>query len=487
MDRTQFRALFTERILLLDGATGTQMMKQGMPSGVCPELWAMEHPDAITHVQQAYVAAGSTAVYTFTFGGSRFKLKEYGLAERTREINATMARLSRAAVGPDILVGGDLAPCGRMLLPYGDTAFEDVVEGFKEQVRGLLDGGVDFFAVETMMDLQEARAAILAVRELCDFPVLATMTFESGMRTLTGTDPVSAVVSLQALGADVVGTNCSTGPAEMVEVIRAMKPYARVPLVAKANAGKPRLMEGRTVFDMNAGAYAEFVDALVDAGVNGLGGCCGTDPGYISRLARKTAGMVPKPPASAQGVPVCAARSTISIGGASSPTRVGNRLNPTINPSLAEILEKSDMDEVFDLAREQVDEGAAVLEICAEVSGIDEAAVLREMAQTVAQATTLPVCICGSSAAAMEPAVRTFAGRCLVKPGEADAASPEAFLKLAEKYGSAICMPDSFPGGGTPGESGLHGVRLHFLQAAADAGLGDALIHSSSLVYATDA
>lgn len=481
MDRKHFRSLFTERIFLLDGATGTQMMKQGMPSGVCPELWAMEHPEAITHVQQAYVAAGSNAVYTFTFGGSRFKLKEYGLADRTREINATMARLSRAAVGSDILVGGDLAPCGRMLLPYGDTAFEDVVEGFKEQVRGLLDGGVDFFAVETMMDLQEARAALIAVRELCDLPVLATMTFESGMRTLTGTDPVSALIALQSLGADAVGTNCSTGPSEMVDVIRAMKPYAQVPLVAKANAGKPRLVEGKTVFDMDAGVYAGFVDALVEAGVNALGGCCGTDPGYIAKLAAKTAGVKPKPFASGQGMQVSSARRTVSVGGDSAPVCIGNRLNPTVNLSVQEILSEKDMDEVFDLAREQVDEGAVILEVCADMAGLDEAAVLQEMAQTVAQATTLPVCICGSSAVVMEPAVRTFAGRCILKPGNADVDAPEAFLKLAAKYGSAILVPLVESVSSANEKMGLQGIEEAFVQAATGAGLGLSLLRSSNL------
>ena len=490
MDRKHFRSLFTERIFLLDGATGTQMMKQGMPSGVCPELWAMEHPEAITHVQQAYVAAGSNAVYTFTFGGSRFKLKEYGLADRTREINATMARISRVAVGPDILVGGDLAPCGRMLLPYGDTAFEDVVEGFKEQVRGLLDGGVDFFAVETMMDLQEARAALIAVRELCDLPVLATMTFESGMRTLTGTDPVSALIALQSLGADAVGTNCSTGPSEMVDVIRAMKPYAQVPLVAKANAGKPRLVEGKTVFDMDAEAYADFVDALVDAGVNALGGCCGTDPGYIARLAVKTAGVKPKPFASAPDVYISSARRTVSLGEGHAPALVGNRLNPADNRTLLEILSEKDMDEVFDIAREQVDEGAVVLEVSADVSGLDEAVLLQDMVQTVAQATPLPICIGGSSAAAMEPAVRTYAGRCILKPGKQDILSPEACLKLATKYGCAILISSEHPSSYSSGALTLQGEDesgVSFMNAVSEAGLHPSLISSASLLYGTEA
>lgn len=436
--RKKFRALFHDRILLLDGATGTQMMKRGLPSGVCPEIWAIEHPDALISVQKAYVAAGSDAVYTFTFGGSRFKLKGYGLAERTREINATLAHISREAVGPDILVGGDLAPCGHMMLPYGDVAFEDVVEGFKEQVRGLLEGGVDFFAIETMMDLQEARAALLAVRELCDLPVLATMTFESGMHTLTGSDPVSALVTLQSLGADAVGTNCSTGPAEMVEVIRAMKPYAQVPLVAKPNAGKPKLVEGKTVFDMDAEAYATFVDALVKAGVNALGGCCGTDPGYIVKLADHIKGVRPLPVAPPTQRFVCSARRTVCLGPDQPYPVIGEQLNPSVNKALVSLLQNGDMDEIFDIAREEMEAGAELLEVGAEVPGVDEVQVLSEMVQTVVQATPLPISLCSSNPEALEATLRSYAGRAAISCVSGQKEKRERILPLAAKYGAIL-------------------------------------------------
>ena len=440
MDRKQFARLFEDRILLLDGATGTQMMKRGMPAGVCPELWAIEHPEALASVQKAYVAAGSNAVYTFTFGGSRFKLGEYNAADQTREINATLARISREAVGPGVLVAGDLAPCGRMLMPYGDAAFEDVIEGFKEQVRGLLDGGVDFFAIETMMDLQEARAALLAVRELCDLPVLVTMTYESGMHTLTGTDPLSALVTLQSLGADAIGTNCSSGPQEMVDVIRAMKPFARVPLVAKPNAGKPKLVDGKTVFDMDAVQFAGHVQALVDAGVNALGGCCGTDPGFIARVAECTAGVRPLPVMPCADSLVCSNRRTVRIGAGLPFTVIGERLNPTGKKALREALLSNDMDEVFHIAREQLEAGAAILDVNAGVPGIDEVAVLREMVQTVVQAIPLPVCLDSSNPDALEAALRTYAGRAIVNSVSGERAKLERILPLAAKYGAMIVV-----------------------------------------------
>ncbi len=447
MTRSRFSKMLAEQILILDGATGTQMMKRGMPSGVCPELWTMEHPDALLSVQRAYVAAGSRAVYTFTFGGSRFKLAAYGAGDRTREINAALAAISREAVGPDILVGGDLAPSGRMLLPYGDTAFEDVVDAYKEQVRGLLDGGVDFFVVETMMDLQEARAAVLAVRELCDLPIIATMTFESGMRTLTGTDPVSALIALQALGVDAVGTNCSTGPAEMVAVVQAMRPHARVPLVAKANAGKPKLVDGTTVFDMNAEAYAGYADAFIDAGVAALGGCCGTDPGFIAKLAAAAAGRTPGLPAPLSGTVLSAMRKAVPLGPDFPVCLIGNRMQPELSDGMKEILAGMDVDEAFDLAREQVDDGAGALWLSAAANGVDEASALQEMAQTVAQAAPVPLVLGGSHPDSVAPALRAYAGRAMLCPGSGwNAGQSEAWTALAEKYGAALAIPVSVPG-----------------------------------------
>ena len=473
MTRNQFSELLSGQILILDGATGTQMMKRGMPAGVCPELWTMEHPKALMSVQAAYVAAGSRAVYTFTFGGSRFKLAGYGAGERTREINAALAGISREAVGPDVLVGGDLAPSGRMLLPYGDTPFEDVVDAYREQVCGLLDGGVDFFVVETMMDLQEARAAVLAVRECCDLPIVATMTFESGMRTLTGTDPASAAVALQALGVDAVGTNCSTGPGEMVSVIRAMSPFAHVPLVAKANAGKPRLVDGLTVFDMDADTYAAHVDAFMEAGVGALGGCCGTDPGFILKMAAAVDGRSPISREPADGTVISSMRKALPLGLERPVCLIGNQLHPDASEESKEILAGGDMDEVFDIARDQVDNGAGVLWLNAAAVGSDEAALLQEMAQTAAQATPVPLMLGGSHPDCVAPALRTYAGRAMLCPGSCcHGELSEAWMALAAKYGAVLVLsiPDTAAAMGSP-EHGIPREMGDLLARAAAKGL----------------
>ncbi|MDD4737176.1 MAG: homocysteine S-methyltransferase family protein, partial [Kiritimatiellae bacterium] len=249
--------LLSGELTLLDGATGTQLEIRGMPQGVCPESWVLDHPESILDLQSAYRSAGSHVVYAPTFGANRVKLAEFGLEGRLNEINQHLVALSRKAFG-DGWVFGDLAPTGRLTEPFGPIPFEETVDVYREQARALLAGGVDGFVIETMMDIQEARAALLAVREVCDFPVMVSMTFDANGRTLTGTDPLSALITLQALGADAFGCNCSTGPAQMLEVIRHIKPYAVIPLLAKPNAGMPRLVEGKTVFDMGAQEFAGF-------------------------------------------------------------------------------------------------------------------------------------------------------------------------------------------------------------------------------------
>ncbi|MBN2688623.1 MAG: homocysteine S-methyltransferase family protein, partial [Deltaproteobacteria bacterium] len=241
--------LLKKRILILDGATGTELQKRGMPAGVCPELWCIDHPEMIAGIHDDYLKAGSDIVFSCTFGANRIKLGQYGKSN-VIDVNSRLAGIARQAAGKKGLVAGDIGPTGRFIAPFGDLVFDEAVDVFKEQVRGLRDGGVDLFIIETMMDIQEARAALIAVRELTDDFTVVTMTYERDGRTLNGTDPLTALITLQSLGADAVGCNCSTGPGEMIEFIEQMKSYATVPLVAKPNAGMPQLVGGQTVFTM---------------------------------------------------------------------------------------------------------------------------------------------------------------------------------------------------------------------------------------------
>ena len=292
MTREEFRELVQSRVLILDGATGSNLQKAGMPTGVCPEQWILEHPQALIDLQKAYVEAGSDIVYAPTFTASRIKLEEYGLQDQLVDMNRRLVALSREAVaGSNCLVAADMTMTGKQLAPIGDLPFETLVDVYREQAAVLADAGVDLFVVETMMSLQETRAAIIAIREVCELPILASLTYESDGRTLYGTDAKTAIVVLQSLGADAVGLNCSTGPDEMISAVEEMKQYANIPVLAKPNAGLPVLLDGVTVYPMGPEEFALAGAKLVEAGSSIVGGCCGTTPEHIRALKQAVASL----------------------------------------------------------------------------------------------------------------------------------------------------------------------------------------------------
>ena len=440
MTRKDFRDFFDNGIVILDGATGTQLIKSGMPVEACPEKWAAENPEPLITVQKNYVEAGTQILYTFTMGGNAIKLAEYGLQSQTRELNRRLVEITREAAAGKALVAGDISSCGMLLEPYGEVSFEESLESYREQVRGLLEGGVDLFVIETMLDIQETRAALIAIRELCDLPVMVTMTFEDGMRTLMGTDPVTALVTLQSLGADAVGCNCSGGPAEMVDILKAMKPYARVPLIAKPNAGKPKLVDGKTVFNMDVDTFCSYVPLLIEAGANALGGCCGTAPEYIRKLSRIAQKFTPQKPVKPIFGMASSNRQTVLVHQDLPLTVIGERLNPTGKKFLREALIQNNMDKVAALAREQMEAGAALLDVNAGVPGLDETRVLVNMVRAVLDAVPLPLCLDSSSPEALEAALRIYPGRAVINSVSGEKVKLERILPLAAKYGAMFIL-----------------------------------------------
>lgn len=440
MTRKEFHQRLADQVLILDGATGTELQKRGMPLGVCPEQWVIENPQVIIDIQRAYIAAGSGAVYTCTFGANRLKLAEFGLADRTIEINRELARRSREAAGTTALVAGDIAPTGQFVRPFGDLAFDDAVAVYREQVTGLLEGGVDFFVIETMLDIQEARAALIAVRETCDLPVCVSMTFDQGGRTLTGTDPVTALITLQSLGADAVGCNCSTGPADMLQVIAAMKPYAKVPLLAKPNAGLPKLLDGTTVFDMSPEEYGGFVRQFVDAGVNLLGGCCGTSPEYIAQIRKHSEGLRPLAPSPQQFSAITSARKTVFAGPGIPMVVVGERINPTGKKKLQAELREGRTAEVRRFASEQIAQGAGILDVNVGMPGIDEKEMMKKLVELLSPVADAPLCLDSSSPEVLEAALRIYPGRALINSISGEQAKMERLLPVAAKYGAMFVL-----------------------------------------------
>ncbi|NLW48879.1 MAG: dihydropteroate synthase [Firmicutes bacterium] len=441
MDRIDFKKMVDQKIIVLDGAFGTELQKKGMPTGVCPEQWVLEHPDSIVSIQKDYLAAGSNAVYTCTFGGNRIKLEEFGLADQVLEINRKLAILSREAVGELGLVAGDLSITGRFIRPLGELPFEYVVEVYKEQVQGLLEGGVDCFAIETMTDLQEARAAVIAIKESCTFPIWVTMTFDEDGRTLTGTDPVTALITLQSLGVDAFGCNCSTGPEKMIKFIEQMKPYAKVPLIAKPNAGLPKLIDGKTVFSMGAVEFGTHVNALLKAGVNLIGGCCGTSSEYIKAIKERVQEF--KKPIKVDSdifSAITSTQKTVFIGSDQPLTVIGERINPTGKKKLQEELKEGKTTEVRRLALEQTQNGAEVLDVNVGMPGIDEKSKMVEIVELLSSMVEAPLCIDSSNPEVLEAALRIYPGRAVINSISGEKEKMAKLLPIAAKYGAMFVL-----------------------------------------------
>lgn len=441
MTRKAFREWAEQRILILDGATGTNLQKAGMPTGVCPEQWILEHPKALVELQRAYVEAGTDIVYAPTFTASRIKLAEYGLEDRLEEMNRALVALSKEAVqGSQALVAGDLTMTGRQLAPIGDLAFETLISVYKEQAAVLADAGVDLFVVETMMSLQETRAALIAIREVCDLPVMASLTYESDGRTLYGTDAKTAMVVLQSLGADAVGLNCSTGPLEMLSAIEAMREVANIPVLAKPNAGLPELADGETVYRMTPEEFAAAGAQLAAAGASIVGGCCGTTPEHIRALAQAVRQTAPPVIRTEKKRLLATERSVLEIDLDGSFLVVGERINPTGKKALQEELRAGSLDLVCRMAAEQEENGAAILDVNMGMNGIDEKQMMLAAIEELTTASSLPLCLDSSNVEVLEAALRVYPGRALINSVSLEHVKIEKLLPIVAKYGAMFIL-----------------------------------------------
>ena len=441
MNKTEFRKFITENgPIILDGATGTNLMAAGMPVGACPESWILEHKEVLLNLQRSYVEAGSNIVYAPTFTGNRIKLAEYGLEDRLEEINRSLVLLSKEAVAGKALVAGDMTMTGQQLFPLGDLMFEDLVEVYKEQAKVIADAGADLIVVETMMSLQECRAAVFAIREVCDLPIMVSLTYNEDGRTLFGTLPETAVVVLQSLGVDAIGINCSTGPMEMVEPVAKMAEYATVPLLAKPNAGLPELEGKNTVYRMSPEEFAEAGAALVKAGAAVVGGCCGTTPEHIRALARKVKGMPLAQPLKAHRRVLTSERKNVEIDLDGNFIVVGERINPTGKKKLQEQLREGRLDLVREMAMQQEENGAQILDINMGMNGIDEKEMMKKVIYEVSSTVDCPLCIDSSYVDVIEEALRIYPGRALINSISLESEKMEKLLPIAAKYGAMFIL-----------------------------------------------
>ncbi len=446
MTKSEFRELVNKKIVLLDGATGSNMQKCGMPTGVCPEKWILDNPRAFIELQKGYIKSGSDILYAPTFTCSRIKLEEYGLEKDIEAMNMGLVQLSKKAIEESlvsdrkIFIAGDLTLTGQQLFPLGTLKFDDLVEIYKEQINYIQKAGVDLFVIETMMSLSECRAALLAVKETTDLPVMVTLTFNENNKTLYGTDPITAVTVLQNMGADAVGVNCSTGPDKMVEIIKSMKEYAIVPIIAKPNAGLPALIEGETVFNMGPAEFAEETANLVKAGASIVGGCCGTTIEHMKALQETVKNLTPPEIKRKKKRTLTTERRTLEIPTEGRFFIIGERINPTGKKALQEELRAGDLDTVLEMASEQAENGADILDVNMGMNGIDEKQLMEGAITEIMTVSDLPLSIDSSHVHVIERALRIYPGRALINSISMEKEKMERLLPLAKKYGAMFIL-----------------------------------------------
>ena len=450
MTKNKFRELAKKGFLFLDGATGSNLMKAGMPAGVCPEQWILEHEDVMENLQKEYVKAGTNILYAPTFTANRIKLEEYGLEKQIVEINQKLVAISKRAANGKALVAGDITMTGRQLKPMGDMEFEALIDVYKEQIRLLDEAGVDLLVVETMMSLQESRAALIAAKEVSDLPVMVTMTFEKDGRSLFGTDAKTAAIVLESLGADAVGANCSTGPAQMEEIIRSMAEVTAIPIIAKPNAGLPAVDEnGNTYYDMAADTFAEEMKILANAGATILGGCCGTSPEYIFKLTqsvKEVSSVNARFSERADGLHkrnrhfLTSQCMSLEFGLNDRFMIVGERINPTGKKKLQEELRNGSFELVKQFAEEQEENGARILDVNMGMSGINEKDTMLLALEEVASVTNLPLSLDSSYIEVLEAALRNYPGRALVNSVSLETEKFEKLLPIVKKYGAMFIL-----------------------------------------------
>ena len=464
--------------LFLDGAMGTQLQAKGLQPGEIPELWNLTRPADVRDVHKAYFAAGSDAVYTNTFGANRAKY--HGDAPLADVIAAGVALAKEAAAGRG-LVALDVGPTGRLLKPSGDFEFDAAYDAFAEQIAIGAKAGADFVAVETMSDAYELKAAVLAAKENCDLPVLATVALGEDGKLLTGADVDCVAAILEGLHADAIGLNCGFGPDRMLQFVERLAAATSLPIAVKPNAGLPTVVDGRTVFTVGPDDFACDVAALVNAGASIVGGCCGTTPAHIAALRTSLPHPLPHSPTSplthSPTHPLSHSSTIVTSGSRAveiplgDSIIIGERINPTGKKRLRTALSEGDTAYILREAVSQAEAGAHVLDVNVGVPGLDEPAVLEATVQAVQSVTDLPLQIDTSDPAALERAMRHYNGKPLVNSVNGKEESLSAVLPLVAKYGGVVVALTLDESGIPPTAEGRLAIARKILERGREYGL----------------
>ena len=435
------KALQEGRFVFFDGGMGTMLQARGLTAGVSPEVWCLSNPDVLKGIHLDYARAGANVLTTNTFGGTRFKMPaDIDIADFNRAM-ANAARRAADEAGGNVFVAGSVGPTGHFLKPLGDLSFEELVEAYKEQMRGLVDGGVDLLLMETHFDIAELRAAIVAAREVCSLPVGASMTFENGV-SLTGTSPEVFVETVANMGVDLVATNCSAGPEQMVAVVEQMLAVSPVPVLVMPNAGLPELdASGNTVFRLNPTSFAEQTRKFAEMGVRCMGGCCGTTPDHIAALCKAVADVPCKPVEDRSSGLVVTSRASLVRFGARYPVRIiGERINPTGKKQLISELQNGQFTTCMMFVQEQLDSHAPLLDVNVGAPMVDETVLLPELIQRIVAQHPVPLAVDTSNMDALEKALTVYPASPLVNSISGEPGRMERLGPLCRKYGAPFIL-----------------------------------------------
>ncbi|MGL4368804.1 MAG: homocysteine S-methyltransferase family protein, partial [Spirochaetota bacterium] len=407
------------RPVITDGAMGTLLQAKLPGYSGSFELLNIDNPEIVADIHRLYIDAGAELIETNTFGANKIKLAEYGLGARCREINRAAARLAKEAAGSRAFVGGDISATGRLIEPMGETGYDEVYDSYVEQILGLEEGGADLLIIETMSDLQETKIALNAAKAHSRLPVLCSMTFEENGATISGTPVTAAIAALAAHGADIIGANCSLGPAQLIKIFKdhmADINKIGVFLSVWSNAGLPRLVSGKTTFPLGPEEFASAAAEFADIGFSVIGGCCGTTPEHIRALAKEMDSRSFTAHPREKRYPYAASRFAAADLSCErkSFTAIGERLNPTARKKFAEELKSGSTAFLREQSRAQQDEGADILDINVGVPSIDEKAAMKKMVSILSSAVRIPLMIDSDNADVIETALKIYPGCAVV-------------------------------------------------------------------------
>jgi 5-methyltetrahydrofolate--homocysteine methyltransferase len=424
-----------ERVLFFDGGMGTMVQRAGLKAGQQPEVYNMVHPEIITSIHKAYVDAGADIITTNTFGANEYKLK--GTGYTVEEVVQQAVKLARQAAG-DRWVALDIGPIGQLMEPNGTLSFDDVYNTVARQVKAGAEAGADLVIIETVADIYEMKAAVLAVKENSSLPVMCTLTYGESGRTMMGTDPLTAVNILEGLGVDALGANCSLGPKELLPIAEEILKYAHVPVIVQPNAGLPRLENGQTVFATSPEEFATYARQMIEKGVRIIGGCCGTTPEFIKQLKEKVHDLIYRAPADLPKRITAASSSSNTVIIGEEVRIIGERINPTGKKSIEKALLEQDFDELISQAIEQKMAGAQILDVNVGLPQIDQKDIMVRLVKELQTMINIPLQIDSTDPEVIDAAVRIYNGKPIINSVNGKRESMEAIFPIAKKYGACV-------------------------------------------------